>query len=73
VKAAALALKYAACFGWMAARSAAMALATADIVPGRYHRCGFGVLSRRPSRSWATMTLRELLGTASSMVFMNVS
>ena len=26
-------------------------------VPGLYHRCGFGVLSGRPSRSWTVMTL----------------
>ena len=44
MKAAALALKYEAWAGWMAARSAAIALATAGIVLGLYHRCGFGVL-----------------------------
>ena len=72
-KAAARALKYAAWAGWIAVRSVAIASATADMVPGRYHRCGFGVLSGSPSRSWTTMSLRELLGTAPSIVFMNVS
>ena len=73
VKAAALALKYEACAGWMAARSAAIALATAGIVPGLYHRCGFGVPVGRPSRSWTTMTLRAEFGAAFSIVCMNVS
>ena len=73
MKAVALALKYEAWAGWMAARSAAIALATAGIVLGLYHRCGFGVSVGRPSRSCTTMTLRELFGAAFSIVFMNVS
>ena len=35
-----------------------MTLATAGIVVGSYHRCGFGVLSGRPSTCWTTITLR---------------
>ena len=50
-----------------------MAFATAGMVPGLYHRCGFGVLSGRPSRSCTTMTLRAAFGAAFSIVFMNVS
>ena len=57
----------------MEARSAAMALATAGIVDGLYHRCGFGVLSGRPSSRCTSMTLRLESGTASSIVVMNVS
>jgi hypothetical protein len=57
----------------MAARSAAIAVATAGIVSGLYHRCGFGVLPGRPSRSWTTMTLRAGFGAAFSIVVMNVS
>jgi len=66
-------LKNEACAGCSAARSAATAFATAGIVPGLYHRCGFGVLSGRPSRSCTVTTLRDELGAAFSIVFMNVS
>ena len=48
----------------MAARSAAIALATAGMVDGSYHRCGFGVLSGRPSTFCTLMTLRLESGTA---------
>ena len=51
-----------------------MALATAGMVPGEYHRCGFGVESGRPQQvlhvdrpcapSWAS---------AYSILFMNES
>src|SRR5580693_6782767 len=57
----------------MAARSAAIAFATAGMVLGLYHRCGFGVAVGRPSRFCTTMTLRDELGAAFSRVFMNVS
>src|SRR5579875_1856300 len=44
----------------MAARADAIASATAGMVPGLYHRCGFGVPSGSPSRccttSWAALT-----------------
>ena len=59
--------------GRSAARSAAIALATAGIVFGLYQRCGFGVLSGRPSSVWTTMTLRVEFGDADSILFMNVS
>jgi hypothetical protein len=48
-------------------------LATAGIVTGLYHRCGFGVLLGRPSSVWTSITFRLELGAADSMVFMNVS
>ena len=51
----------------------ATALATAGIVAGEYQRCGFGVLSGRPSRCCATITLRAELGAAASILFMYVS
>ena len=54
-------------------RSAAIALATAGIVVGLYQRCGFGVLSGRPSRCWTTMTLRHEFGDADSILFMKSS
>src|SRR5271165_4387626 len=73
MKALALALKYAAWAGDRAARSAATAFATAGMVPGWYHRCGFGVLSGKPSRFCTTTTLRDELGAAFSIVFMNPS
>ena len=73
MKAAALALKYVACAGWTAARSAAIALATAGIVLGWYHRCGFGVSAGRPSRFCATITLRAGFGAALSMVSAQLS
>src|SRR5271157_4936721 len=50
-----------------------MAFATAGMVPGLYHRCGFGVLSGKPSRFCTTTTLRDELGAAFSIVFMNPS
>src|SRR5580693_7837141 len=50
-----------------------MALATAGIVVGLYHRCGFDVSVARPSTSWTTMTLRFALGAAASMLFMKLS
>jgi len=43
------------------------------IVAGSYHRCGFGVLSGRPSSFCTTMTRRPESGTAFSIVSMNVS
>ena len=73
MNAAALALKYEAWAGWRAARSPAIASATAGIVLGLYHRCGFGVPVGRPSRFCTTMTLRAEFGAAFSIVFMNVS
>jgi len=57
----------------MAARLSATAAATLGIVPGSYHRCGFGVLSGRPSSFCTTMTWRPESGTAFSMLSMNVS
>ena len=69
----ALARKYDAWDGWMAARPVAIALATAGIVVGLYQRCGFGVLSGRPSRFCTSMTFRLESGTAFSIVVMNVS
>ena len=68
-----LAWKYALCAGCRADRSAAMALATAGIVFGSYHRCGFGVLSGRPSRCCTTITLRFGFGDADSILFMKLS
>ena len=65
--------KYAAWLGSSAERSAAMALATAGIVFGQYHRCGFGVLSGSPSTCCATMTFRCALGEADSILSMKVS
>ena len=65
-----LARKYAACDGRSLDRSAAIAFATAGIVAGEYHRCGFGVLSGSPSRCWTTMTLRTLFGAAPSILSM---
>ncbi len=50
-----------------------MALATAGIVFGSYHRCGFGVLSGRPSRCWTTITLRLEFGDADSILFIQLS
>ena len=50
-----------------------MALATAGIVVGEYQRCGFGVLSGRPSRCWTSITLRTELGEAASILFMKES
>ncbi len=57
----------------MAARFRAMAWATVAMTPGLYHRCGFGVLSGRPSSFCTTMTWRPESGTAFSIVSMNVS
>ncbi len=48
-KALALALKYEAWPGEREARSAATAFATAGMVTGLYHRCGFGVSVGKPS------------------------
>ena len=73
MNAAALALKYAACDGWMAASSAAIASATLGIVAGSYHRCGLGVESGSSSSCCTSMTVRPLLGVADSIVFMNPS
>ena len=50
-----------------------MALATAGIVVGLYHKCGFGVLSGRPSNCCTSMTLREESGEAFSIVVAQVS
>ena len=50
-----------------------MAWATVAMTPGLYHRCGFGVLSGRPSSFCTTMTWRPESGTAFSIVSMNVS
>jgi hypothetical protein len=50
-----------------------MALATAGIVAGAYHRCGFGVLSGRCRSVCTSMTLRFGFGEAASILFMNVS
>ena len=50
-----------------------MARATAGMVAGEYHRCGFGVESGRPSRCWTSMTFRAALGELPSMVFMKES
>ena len=47
-----------------------MAFATAGIVAGEYHRCGFGVQSGRPSRCCTSITLRAELGAAASILFM---
>ncbi len=47
-----------------------MARATAGMVAGEYHRCGFGVESGSRSRCWTSMTLRSELGELASMVFM---
>ena len=47
-----------------------MALATAGMVDGEYHRCGFGVLSGRPSRCWTSITLRSGFADAASILFM---
>ena len=66
-------LKYAWWLGSSFERSAAMTWATAGIVLGLYHRCGFGVLSGSPSTCWATMILRLGLGEADSMSFMKLS
>ena len=71
--AARFAWKYALCAGTSSDRSAAMTLATAGIVLGSYHRCGFGVLSGRPSTSWATITLRLLFGDAASILLIQES
>ena len=65
--------KYAVCAGRSADRSAAITFATAGIVFGSYHRCGFGVLSGSPSTFWTTITLRFAFGDADSILFMNVS
>ena len=73
MNAVALALKYAACDGWMADRSAAIASATFGIVAGSYHRCGLGVESGSPSSRCTSMTVRPPLGAADSIVFMNAS
>ena len=59
--------------GWISARSLAMAAATFGMVAGLYHRCGFGVLSGRPSNCCTSMTLRPSLGTAFSMSVAQVS
>ncbi len=50
-----------------------MTLATAGIVLGLYHRCGFGVSVGRPSTSWATITLRLLFGDACSILLIQES
>src|SRR6201994_3652443 len=39
-----------------------MAWATVAMTPGSYHRCGFGVLSGRPSSFCTTMTRRPESG-----------
>jgi hypothetical protein len=51
----------------------ARALATAGIVFGSYHRCGFAVLSGRPNRCCTSTTLRDEFGDAEASVFMKVS
>ena len=68
-----MAWKYALWAGWRADRSAAIALATAGIVAGSYHRCGFGVLSGRPSTCWTVITLRPGFGDADSILFIQLS
>ena len=47
-----------------------MALATAGMVPGEYHRCGFGVESGSRSRCCTLTTLRSELGEPFSMLSM---
>ena len=54
-------------------RSVASALATAGIVLGLYHRCGFAVLSGRPSKCCTLITLRAEFGDAEASVLMKVS
>ena len=50
-----------------------MAVATFGMVVGLYHRCGFGVLSGRPSSCCTSTTLRPSLGTALLMSVAQVS
>ena len=50
-----------------------MALATAGMVVGLYHRCGFGVVSGSPRRFWTLMTLRSGSGEADSILVMKSS
>ena len=50
-----------------------MAVATFGMVVGLYHRCGFGVLSGRPSSCCTSTILRLLAGTAFSMSLAQVS
>ena len=50
-----------------------MVRATAGIVPGLYHRCGFGVLSGRPSSCCTLITLRPGAGAAFSIVVAQAS
>ena len=59
--------------GSSADRSDANALATAGMVFGLYHRCGFAVLLGRPSRPCTLITLRAEFGDAEASVFMKVS
>ena len=54
-------------------RSDASATATAGIVLGLYHRCGFAVLSGNPKRCCTLITLRAEFGDADASVPMNVS
>ncbi len=50
-----------------------MAVATAGIVVGSYHRWGFGVLSGRPSSFCTTITLRFAFGDADSTLVIQLS
>ena len=68
-----LARKVEAWAGSSAERSEANALATAGIVFGLYHRCGFGVLSGRPSRCCTLITLRAEFGDAEASESMKAS
>ena len=68
-----LARKYDAWAGSRAERSAAIAWATAGIVFGSYHRCGFGVLSGRPNRCCTMITWRAEFGDADSILAMKSS
>ena len=70
---AALALKYAACAGASAESVPASARATAGIVAGAYQRCGLGVESGSRSSLCTSITLRDELGEAASMLFMKAS
>jgi hypothetical protein len=68
-----LAAKNAACAGCSLDKAPAMALATAGMVDGEYHRCGLGVLSGSRRRFWTSMTVRAELGAAASILLMKLS
>src|SRR5579884_622101 len=65
--------KYAAWAGSSAERAAATAEATAGMVFGSYHKCGFGVELGNASRCCTTMTVRRLFGEADSILLMKLS